>query len=67
MTTLTARLAGRRACHTPNCEREAIRDGAYCSDCTNVVWSTGRPPEIRTPEWLRYQREHGLAKDLGAS
>jgi hypothetical protein len=50
----------RRPCHTLNCEREAIREGAHCSDCTNVVWTTGRPPEIVVPEWLRH---NGLAKD----
>ncbi len=61
MTALSDRL--RRPCRTPGCAREAIRDGAYCSDCTNVLWSTGRPPRgTDGPAWMRHLQVKELTR-----
>jgi len=43
-------------CHTLHCSRQAVLSGAYCQDCTTVVWKTGRPPELPVkfvPQWLK--------------
>jgi hypothetical protein len=54
-----------RICRTEGCDRQAIRDGAFCADCTNQLWSTGRPPRVAA-RWveLAKEREHGLARVL---
>lgn len=55
-------------CQTPNCEREPAYSGhAYCAECFRTVLATGQPPKLPAkfePAWLRYAREHSLAKDL---